>query len=101
MFARVNCGTPPRTRRLRHCHGFVEKPKSVLFDEEIEEAIAEARTICAQKGATSRECAVAWDIVEEIQAEASHQRSMKLDKTAFDEYCEENPEAAEARMYES
>jgi len=26
---------------------------------------------------------------------------MKLDKTAFDEYCEENPEAAEARMYES
>ena len=80
---------------------FVEKPKSVLFDEEIEEAIAEARTICAQKGATSKECAVAWDIVEEMQAEASHQRSIKLDKTAFDEYCEENPEAAEARMYES
>ena len=80
---------------------FVEKPKSVLFEEEIEQAIAEARTICAQKGATSKECAVAWDIVEEMQAEASHQRSMKLDKTAFDEYCEENPEAAEARMYES
>ena len=80
---------------------FVEKPKSVLFEEQIEQAIADARTICAEKGATSRECAVAWDIVEEMQAEASHQRSMKLDKTAFDEYCEENPEAAEARMYES
>jgi len=26
---------------------------------------------------------------------------MKLEKTAFEEYSEENPEAAEARMYES
>lgn len=80
---------------------FLEKPKSVLFEEEIEKAIADARTLCSQKGATSRECAVAWDIVEEMQAEASHQRSMKLEKTAFDEYCEENPEAAEARIYDS
>ncbi|MEG3918274.1 CBS domain-containing protein [Microcoleus sp. T3_A4] len=80
---------------------FLEKPKSILFDEQIEQAIAEARTICAEKGVTSRECAVAWDIVEEMQAEASHQRSMKLEKTAFDQYCEENPEAAEARIYDS
>lgn len=80
---------------------FVEKPKTVLLQQEIEKAIAEARAICTEKGATSKECAVAWDIVEELQAEAAHQRAEKLLKTAFEEYCEENPEAAEARMYDT
>ena len=68
---------------------------------QIEKAIEDARAVCREKGATSKECAVAWDIVEELQAEASHQRAIKIEKTAFDLYCEENPEAAEARMYES
>lgn len=80
---------------------FVEQPKSVVLEQEIEKAIAEARAICTEKGATSKACAVAWDIVEELQAEAAHQRAEKLHKTAFEEYCEENPEAAEARMYDS
>ncbi|CBN54956.1 MULTISPECIES: CP12 domain-containing protein [Kamptonema] len=80
---------------------FVTKPKSVLLEQQIEKAIEDARTACREKGATSKECAVAWDIVEELQAEASHQRAIKIEKTAFDLYCEENPEAAEARMYES
>ena len=80
---------------------FVEQPKTVLLEQQIEKAIAEARGICTEKGATSKECAVAWDIVEELQAEAAHQQAEKLPKTAFEEYCEENPEAAEARMYDS
>ncbi|WP_449420900.1 CP12 domain-containing protein [Phormidium nigroviride] len=80
---------------------FVTKPKSILLEQQIEKAIEDARAVCKEKGATSKECAVAWDIVEELQAEASHQRAIKIDKTAFDLYCEENPEAAEARMYES
>lgn len=80
---------------------FVEKPKTVLLEREIEKAIAEARAICTEKGATSKECAVAWDIVEELQAEAAHQRAEKLHKTAFEEYCEEYPDAAEARMYDT
>ncbi|MGD1702305.1 CP12 domain-containing protein [Dapis sp. BLCC M229] len=79
---------------------FVEKPKSVLLEKRIEVAIEEARTICAKKGVTSKECAAAWDIVEELQAEAAHQKAERLDKTAFDEYCEDNPEAAEARTYD-
>ena len=80
---------------------FVSKPKSVLLEQQIEKAILEARAICTEKGSTSKDCAVAWEIVEELQAEASHQRAIKVEKTAFDLYCEENPEAAEARMYES
>ncbi|MEM1170075.1 MAG: CP12 domain-containing protein [Cyanobacteria bacterium P01_H01_bin.35] len=79
---------------------FVEKPKSVLLEKRIEVAIEEARSICAEKGVTSRECAAAWDIVEELQAEVSHQKAEKLDKTAFDIYCEDNPEALEARSYD-
>lgn len=80
---------------------FVAKPKSLVLEEEIQKAITEARAICAQKGNTSKECVVAWDIVEEMQAELSHQRSQKPEKTAFDQYCEENPDAVEARIYDS
>lgn len=78
---------------------FVEQPKSVLLAEELEKARLEARQICQEKGATSRECRVAWDIVEEIQAELSHQRAKKPEKTYFEEYCEEFPDALEARLY--
>lgn len=79
---------------------FVEQPKSVLLEQRIEAAIEEARNTCSQKGVTSKECAAAWDIVEELQAEAAHQKAERLDKTAFDEYCEEYPDAAEARSYD-
>lgn len=80
---------------------FVEKPKQTLLEEEIETAVKNARAICAEKGPTSKECAVAWDIVEELQAEASHQRSKKPERTSFELYCEEFPEAAEARIYDN
>jgi CBS domain-containing protein len=79
---------------------FVEKPKQLTIQQEIQQAIESARAICAQTGATSKECAAAWDVVEELQAEASHQRAKKPEKTAFEEYCEEFPEAMEARMYD-
>ncbi len=79
---------------------FVEEPQEVILEEKIQEAIEYARTTCAEKGVTSKECAVAWDIVEELQAEAAHQRAKKLEKTAFEEYCEENPDALEARIYD-
>jgi CBS domain-containing protein len=79
----------------------VEAPRALQLDEQIEQAIADARSICEQYGATSKECMIAWETVEELQAEASHQRAMKLQKTAFEEYCEEFPEALEARIYDS
>lgn len=79
---------------------FVELPKQTFLEQEIEKAVASARAICAEKGANSRECAVAWDIVEELEAEAAHQRAKKLEKTSFDKYCDEFPEALEARIYD-
>lgn len=80
---------------------FVEKPQSLVLAERIEQAIQEARKVCAEQGATSKACAASWDIVEELQAEAAHQKAERLEKTAFEEYCEENPDAFEARMYDS
>lgn len=79
---------------------FVERPKAVILSEEIEKAILSAREACELYGAAAPECAAAWDIVEELQAEAAHQKSEKLAKTAFEQYVEEHPEAAEAREYD-
>jgi len=54
---------------------FVEKPKRLFIEDKIEVAREEARMICTTKGETSPECAAAWDALEELQAEASHQRT--------------------------
>ncbi|MGA1622290.1 MAG: CP12 domain-containing protein [Synechocystis sp.] len=80
---------------------FVEQPKANVLDNMIQEALVNARQICATKGASTHECAAAWDIVEELQAEAAHQRNEKPQVNYFEEYCQENPSAFEARMYDS
>ncbi|MDJ0734039.1 MAG: Calvin cycle protein CP12 [Nostocaceae cyanobacterium] len=67
--------------------------------ETIEKEIEEARTVCDVSGSNSAECAAAWDAVEELQAEASHQRQAKP-KNSLEQYCDENPEAAECRVYD-
>lgn len=72
---------------------FVERPQEQVLDEKTEQAVAEARRLCAEKGHTSSECKAAWDIVEELQAEAAHQRAQKPEKTALEAYLEEYPEA--------
>lgn len=79
---------------------FAEKPRPLFIEDQIEAAREEARVICAQKGETSPECAAAWDALEELQAEASHQRSKKLETNALQAYCEANPDALECRIYE-
>jgi CBS domain-containing protein len=59
---------------ILHKSDFVEKPKKLFIEDRLEAAREEARSICAAKGPTSPECAAAWDVVEELQAEAAHQR---------------------------
>ena len=68
--------------------------------EKIEQELEEARTVCSTEGSTSAECAAAWDVVEELQAEASHQRQDHPEKTSLEKYCDENPDAAECRVYD-
>jgi hypothetical protein len=69
------------------------------INELIEKEREEARTVCDVSGANSKECAAAWDAVEELQAEAAHQKQEKP-KTSFQTYCDNNPDAAECRLYE-
>ncbi|BAZ51199.1 CBS domain-containing protein [Nostoc sp. NIES-4103] len=80
---------------------FVETPRALLLEERIQKAIEEARAICTEHGAYSKACAVAWDEVEELQAEAAHQKAegMVSAKISFEEYCKENPDAPECRNY--
>ncbi|TYQ23805.1 Calvin cycle protein CP12 [Pseudanabaena sp. UWO310] len=67
--------------------------------EKILEEVQIARETCETSGKDSKECAVAWDAVEELQAEASHQKQDKA-KNSLEVYCDDNPEAAECRLYE-
>lgn len=85
---------------IMHKSDFVEKPKKLFIEDQIDVAREEARAICEQKGPTSSECAAAWDIVEEMQAEAADRRQEEKGKTSFQAYCEANPDADECRIYE-
>ncbi len=70
------------------------------LEERIQEEIKHAREVCENPNSTSAECAAAWDAVEELQAEAAHQRVKEEHKTSLEKYCEENPDAAECRIYD-
>ncbi len=69
------------------------------IQEQIEQEREQARAACGINGETSAECAAAWDAVEELQAEASHKRQTKP-KNSLEKYCDDNPDAAECRVYD-
>ncbi|MEB3826740.1 Calvin cycle protein CP12 [Phormidium sp. CCY1219] len=69
------------------------------INQQIEQERENARSVCDTSGASSSECAAAWDAVEEMQAEASDQRNTKP-KSSFEKYCDDNPDAAECRIYD-
>jgi hypothetical protein len=71
------------------------------IQEKIDQERQEARAACDVNGAQSPECAAAWDVVEELQAEASHQREKEPPKNSFEQYCDANPEADECRIYDN
>jgi uncharacterized protein YgiB involved in biofilm formation len=70
------------------------------IQEKIQEELKQAREVCSTTGVHSKECAAAWDAVEELQAEASHQRQDAKYKSSLEKYCDDNPEAVECRIYE-
>jgi hypothetical protein len=61
----------------------------------------QARAACEVNGTNSQECAAAWDAVEELQAEAAHQREKGDQKNSLQQYCEDNPDADECRIYDN
>ncbi|MGF1567973.1 MAG: Calvin cycle protein CP12 [Nodosilinea sp.] len=71
------------------------------IQDRIHQEIEVAREACDVSGSNSEKCAAAWDVVEELQAEASHQREKGSDKNSFEAYCDSNPEADECRVYDN
>jgi len=70
------------------------------IQEKIEQELQNARAVCSTDGSPTAECAAAWDAVEELQAEAAHQRDNEPHKTSLEVYCDLNPEADECRVYD-
>jgi hypothetical protein len=87
----------PKTLEPLQSPAFAQESVAIALEKVIQAAIAEARETCDLKGAESGACAVAWDIVEELQAECSHR---KAKKTSLEEYCDHHPDAAECRIYD-
>ena len=85
---------------IMHKSDFVDKPMQLFLEDRIDAARQDARAICAEKGATSPECAAAWDALEELQAIAADKRKEKKTSNSLKEYCEANPDAPECRIYE-
>ena len=78
----------------------IKKAASNIADL-IEKEREQARAACDTNGSDSSECAAAWDAVEELQAEAAHQRtSTSKQKNSLEKYCEDNPSAAECLIYD-
>ncbi|KAH7288632.1 hypothetical protein KP509_31G034600 [Ceratopteris richardii] len=68
--------------------------------EVLSQRIKEAEEVCVADS-SSRECAVAWDEVEELSAEIAHKRVKQEDKKdPLEEFCKDAPEADECRVYE-
>jgi hypothetical protein len=70
------------------------------IQKQIAEERENARTACDINGTESGDCAAAWDVVEELQAEASHQRQTKQ-KNSLEQFCDDNPDAMECRVYDN
>lgn len=68
---------------------FLDNPRVALLNRAIEQAVAAARTISNDKGSDSQECAAAWEVVAELEAELAHLSSVVPAKSAFAQFCEE------------
>lgn len=54
------------------------QPLGDVLSRKIQDALRHARVICGdEQGQISQDCAVAWDVVEELQAEAAHQSTQQ------------------------
>jgi CBS domain-containing protein len=79
---------------------FVELPRTILLEQELQEAIKKSREVCARTSPRSEECAAAWDLVDELQAEIAHQEAKRIEITAFEEFCQEFPETLQGKVFD-
>ena len=71
-----------------------------VVQENLQKARAEAQQVCSIQGDTSPACAASWDVVEELQAALAHHRENHSHPSVFEDYCSENPDSFECRVYD-
>jgi hypothetical protein len=69
------------------------------LSSKVSESIKQAQETCADDP-VSGECVAAWDEVEELSAAASHARDRQKGADPLEEFCQDNPETDECRMYD-
>ena len=82
----------------------IAKPKDCQpnLDATFEAALEHARRLTTMFGTGSAETAIAWETVEELRsAKARNARLSNTPRAAFLRYCEQNPDALEARIYDN
>ena len=82
-------------------HSQIIVTTEIQFKEAIERAIQAAKDICENMGASSKVCAEAWKSVEELQAQVAYLRLERLERTAYDHYCDDYPEAIDVKEYDA
>ncbi len=91
-------GRPCRARGVHRLASL--RMASESMNTRIDEAIKNAEDAARKFGKGSKEAKVAWDVVEELEAERSHQAAQKKSEDPLEQYCKEVPEADECRVYE-
>jgi predicted transcriptional regulator len=80
---------------------FLLQPQSKIFEEKIAKAVQYAKALCIQENSDIQDCIKAWQQVEALEEEAAFQQGTKLEKTALEEYCEENPQLMDSFLLEN
>lgn len=79
----------------------IEQPQEVELANQVQHLSAVAHRICQEKGKGSKACTDAWLAVDALQAERAYQRAETIDKTAFEGFCDEYPEAFQAHDFDN
>ncbi|BAZ51920.1 hypothetical protein NIES4103_45790 [Nostoc sp. NIES-4103] len=73
---------------------FLEKPKLLFLRKELLKAISNARSVSANYGPDSKRAIEAWDLVDELEAEAGFYGAPKQEKTARELFSEQRKPVA-------
>ena len=68
------------------------------LETRLQAALEHARRLTEMRGTADTEVAIAWETVEELQV-ALYRRKQTA-PTCFEQYCADNPDAPECRIYE-
>ncbi|MBE9051039.1 CBS domain-containing protein [Nostocales cyanobacterium LEGE 11386] len=73
---------------------FVQKPKLIFLRKELLKAISNARSVSANYGVDSKRAIEAWDLVDELEAEAGFYGAPKPEKSAREIFSEQRETVA-------